>query len=255
MAGPDSHPAFEENASRYDALIDWDRRLANEEPFYRRLFAEIGVRSVLDVACGTGRHAAMFHSWGLTVEGADISPAMIAWCRSRLAQSPTLRWVQRSFDQPSQPPAAFDAVICVGNSLALAGSHETVRRVLTAMFTSLRPGGLAIIQVLNLWHLDEGVTIWQKCKRLTLDGQDRVLLKSIHRAGSRGFLDLAELTLTSAGVESRFDAAVFDGLEAHDLSAFLRQTGGTEPRLYGSFQLEPYVRHHSTDLILVSHRL
>ena len=38
-------------------------------PFYRDLFAEAGVRTVLDTACGTGHHAEMFHSWGLASKG------------------------------------------------------------------------------------------------------------------------------------------------------------------------------------------
>ena len=38
----------------YDALVDWPKRLANEEPFYRQLFERYNVKSVLDVACGTG---------------------------------------------------------------------------------------------------------------------------------------------------------------------------------------------------------
>ena len=47
----------------YEAMVDWPKRLANEEPFYRRLFARIGARRVLDAACGTGHHASMFHAW------------------------------------------------------------------------------------------------------------------------------------------------------------------------------------------------
>ena len=75
---------FDDLADVYEAMIDWPKRLAHEEPFYRRLFERLGARSVLDVACGTGRHAAMFHSWGLRVEGADLSPAMIDRARSQL---------------------------------------------------------------------------------------------------------------------------------------------------------------------------
>ena len=49
---------FGDLADVYEAMIDWPKRLAGEGPFYRRLFGRHGVRSVIDVACGTGRHAA-----------------------------------------------------------------------------------------------------------------------------------------------------------------------------------------------------
>ena len=68
---------FDDLTDIYDAMIDWPKRLAHEGSFYRRVFEQHDVRSVVDVACGTGRHAAMFHSWGLRVEAADLSPAMI----------------------------------------------------------------------------------------------------------------------------------------------------------------------------------
>ena len=76
-----SEDVFSDVADIYEAMIDWQKRLASEGPFYRRLFDRVGVHSVLDVACGTGRHAAMFHSWGLRVEGADISANMIERAR------------------------------------------------------------------------------------------------------------------------------------------------------------------------------
>jgi ubiquinone/menaquinone biosynthesis C-methylase UbiE len=49
-------------------MIDWPKRLANESPFFHHLFDQSNVRRVADVACGTGRHADMFRSWGLEVQ-------------------------------------------------------------------------------------------------------------------------------------------------------------------------------------------
>ena len=71
-------------ADIYDVMIDWPKRLAHEGPFFRRLFQRADARRVLDAACGTGRHAALMHSWGLEVEAADISPAMIARAKAAL---------------------------------------------------------------------------------------------------------------------------------------------------------------------------
>ena len=43
-------------ASDYDTFVNWDARLARELPFFQRLFAEGGVRSLIDV--GRGKRAA-----------------------------------------------------------------------------------------------------------------------------------------------------------------------------------------------------
>ncbi|MCP4899573.1 MAG: class I SAM-dependent methyltransferase, partial [bacterium] len=89
---------FDDLTDIYESIIDWPKRLANEEPLYRGLFGRVDAKSVLDVACGTGRHAAMFHGWGLRVEAADISPNMVERARSLFGQPAGLRWVVRRFD-------------------------------------------------------------------------------------------------------------------------------------------------------------
>ena len=91
---------FDDLTDVYEAMIDWPRRLANDGPFFQGLFEELGVRRVADVACGTGHHAAMFHSWGLLVEGADISPNMIERARRNFGEPDGLTWSVRGFEQP-----------------------------------------------------------------------------------------------------------------------------------------------------------
>ncbi|HEX2973695.1 MAG TPA: class I SAM-dependent methyltransferase, partial [Tepidisphaeraceae bacterium] len=100
----------------FEAMTDWPKRLANEQGFFRWLFDRVGAQRILDAACGTGHHAALFNSWQLRVEGADLSPAMVERCRSRFGQSETLRWAVRGFDQPMDQPGSFDVALCIGNS-------------------------------------------------------------------------------------------------------------------------------------------
>src|SRR5512133_25011 len=89
-------PHFDVIAEAYDAMIDWDRRLANESPLFRDVFARAGARTVLDSSCGTGRHVAMFAAWGLGAHGSDLSPEMIDHCREVHAGSGAT-WSVRSF--------------------------------------------------------------------------------------------------------------------------------------------------------------
>jgi len=93
-----SETSFDDLTDVYEAMIDWAKRLNAEAPFFRRLFEKHNVKRVADVACGTGRHAAMFHSWGLEVEGSDISPNMIDRARETFREPAGLRWAVRGFD-------------------------------------------------------------------------------------------------------------------------------------------------------------
>ncbi|MBU7005927.1 class I SAM-dependent methyltransferase [Phosphitispora fastidiosa] len=82
-----SENLFSGFASDYDRMIDWEKRLTREAPFFKRLFAERVSGKVLDTACATGRHALMFGSWGLQVAASDASSEMIDRARANALNS------------------------------------------------------------------------------------------------------------------------------------------------------------------------
>jgi GMP synthase-like glutamine amidotransferase/SAM-dependent methyltransferase len=246
-------PMFDDLTDVYEAMIDWPKRLANEEPFYRGLFERVDVESLVDVACGTGRHAAAFRSWGLRVEGADVSPNMIERARAAFNEPPDLRWVVRGFDQPILPKDPFDAAICVGNSLALAPDVATVRRAVYEMFAAIRQRGVVVVHLLNLWRLPDGPSVWQKCKRATLPQGDVLIFKGVHRSGSRGYVDLI-VAAWNDQPQTYTECVPFLGLEASQLERIARQTGASNVQLFGDYQGRPYDRHQSVDLIVVAEK-
>jgi ubiquinone/menaquinone biosynthesis C-methylase UbiE len=68
-------------AADYDRFVNWPARLEHELPFLERVFAQHGVRQVLDAACGTGHHAIALAKRGYRVTGADLSAPMVAQAR------------------------------------------------------------------------------------------------------------------------------------------------------------------------------
>lgn len=240
----------------YEAMINWPKRLANEGPFYRQWFDRIGARRVADVACGTGHHAALFHSWGLVVEGSDLQPQMIQRARQLHDEPSGLRWQVRGFDQPVAAGQPFDAVICVGNSLPLAGELEVVRKAIREMLSAVRPGGLVILHALNLWRLPDGPCQWQKCQQAALArtggpvADETLILKGVHRSGRQGFVDLV-LVAPAEGTMAYSESVPFLGLEAGDLEQGARAAGAATIEFYGGYQQQPYDRDRSMDLIAV----
>lgn len=244
---------FDNLSPIYEALIDWARRLSNEEPFYRGLFERIKARKVLDVACGTGRHAQMFHSWGLQVEAADISPAMLDAGRRRYGEPTGLRWVERGFDAPVPQPACFDVALCVGNSLALAPDVATVERAVGQMMRAVRPGGAIVIHVLNAWAIPNGPIVWQKSLKHAMADADVLILKGVHRAGSRGFVDLV-IQSVQTGQRLRSESVPFLGLEEDAMRQAAIVAGAGEIQFIGGYHGQAYERENSVDLIMVAFR-
>jgi SAM-dependent methyltransferase len=243
---------FDDFADAYEAMIDWPKRLAHEEPFYRRLFARLGGESVIDVACGTGQHAAMFHSWGLRVEGADLSPAMIERAKATFGEPQGLHWAVRGFDEPIEGAKPFDVAICVGNSLALAPDAATVERAIRQMLAAVRDGGVIVVQVLNLWRLLDGPCVWQKCRRVA-SPRDALILKGVHRCGNRGYVDLI-VTDLAGNAAMRSESTPFLGLEASELDRMARAAGAKEVAIFGGYQDQPYDRRQSADLLMVAEK-
>ena len=241
---------FDELAEVYEAMVDWPKRLAYEGPFYRGLFDRVAARRVVDTACGGGDHAAMFHSWELDVEGADISPRMIDQARRQFGEPPGLRWTVRGFDQPMDASEPFDVAICVGNSLALAGDRDVVRRAIGAMLAAVRPGGAVVLGVANLWRLDDGPCHWQKCVRRRLSRGETLILKGMHRAGDRGFVDL--VLLDPEGGLIRSDSTPLLGLRRETLEEMVTAAGGARIEVFGGYRGEPYDENTSVDLLVVA---
>ena len=215
---------FDNLTDIYESIIDWPKRLAHEEPLYRRLFERVETQSLLDVACGTGRHAAMFHEWGLRVEAADVSPHMIDRARCLFGQVADLHWVVRRFDQPWMPEEPFDVAICVGNSLALASDMAVVGRAIRQMLSAVRNGGAIVVHVLNLWRLPDGPCIWQKHCRAELPSGEVLIAKGVHRSGTRGFVDLL-VTPLDAPEKAYGQSVPLVGIEAASLREMAIEAG------------------------------
>jgi SAM-dependent methyltransferase len=245
--------AFDQLTDAYDAMIDWPKRLSYEEPFFRRWFGAANARRIADTACGTGRHAAVFHSWGLAVEGSDLSPRMVERARATFGEPAGLRWVVRGFDEAIDVAEPFDVVLCTGNSLALAADVATVERAVQAMLAAVRRGGLVIVHLMNLWRLPDGPVVWQKCRRAALPLGESIVVKGVRRCGTQGYVEMVVALLTDPP-QLQTESAVLLGLEAEPLEAMLLQAGAAEVQRFGGYRDEPYRRQESADLVLVARR-
>jgi len=244
---------FEDLTEVYDALVDWPKRLDREAPFYRDLFARHKIHRISDVACGTGHHAAMFHAWGLQVEGADVSAAMIDRARREFGEPEGLQWTVRDYATCSEDEGVADAAICVGNSLALASDHSHARQAVHAMMRAVRPGGMVVLQVLNLWKLPDGPCLWQKCIRYERPDGTAIVTKGVHRSESRGYVDLVISSVEPPAFLSTQSVPLL-GLTDKQIGGWAREAGARNVHFYGDYQRARYEQNESPDLIAVIER-
>jgi SAM-dependent methyltransferase len=109
--------------------------------------------AVLDIGCGTGRHAVELARGGLRVTGLDISGGMLAEARAAAAAAGVeLELVEAdatSFDLGRE----FDAAVCLcEGSFGLLGSDDAFEHdaaVLRCALAALRPGALFVLTALN----------------------------------------------------------------------------------------------------------
>ncbi len=104
----------------------------------------LGVLSVLDAGCGTGRVAIELARRGFDVVGLDADPGMLSAAR---AKAPELEWVLGDLSDfelfEADGPRHFDAVVMAGNVMIFL-VPGTEGAVLTQVAGHLRPGGLVV---------------------------------------------------------------------------------------------------------------
>jgi len=133
------------------AFSGWTGDLPTEEEvrvIVELLKAQAG-DSLLDVACGYGRHATVLaSSHGLRVTGVDISPALITFARTRAAeQSLEVNYELRDARDPAWTNE-FDHAMIVYNSFSLF-SPDDAPRVLQGIHRALKPTGRLFLDLDN----------------------------------------------------------------------------------------------------------
>jgi SAM-dependent methyltransferase len=103
--------------------------------------------AILDLGCGSGRHARRLAAHGFEVTGLDLSAASLA--RARRRPGAPVRFVRQDMRQPFGT-RAFDCVVSLFTSFgyfADAADHEAV---VDNIARALRPGGRVVLDYLNV---------------------------------------------------------------------------------------------------------
>ncbi len=244
----------------YDAFADkYEIMLSSERyqrviPFFKKIFAQHKVKSILDCACGTGRHAIAFSQLGFQVEGCDLSSEMVKQAsENAVASGVKVNFVRSDFKKLTEVfNRKFDCVVCVGNSLTHELEDKGVLSALESMYQVLSENGVVIIQIRNIPKLI---------------GEKNRIFPVHHHKEPNGDLKLFFYVLDFYPSKVTFNVVSYiesDGLPKFDvncvdynpisyskLASLLIETGFKDLRIFGDFEFAKFREAKSANIIIV----
>lgn len=190
--------------------------------------------SVLDLACGRGRHVRHFMEKGLHTTGVDISEASIADARTMLPGADLRVGDMR------EPVAqgAFDGICCLFTSLGYFDTTADDQQVFDAVATALKPGGRFVLDFMN--------TV---CVLRDLVGEERLEREGVRFHIQRQLVNdvlVKRITVNDGEEVHRFEERVQalrpDELEAMAVNAGLEIEGATDGPSWDPFDAQRSAR-------------
>ena len=185
----------------YDRFVNWQNRLAVELPFIIEKLQAAGAHTILDAACGTGRHAIALAQCGFTTSGADLSQGMIDRAIANTSSAGVaVHFEAAGFGALSQAFGnhAFDAILCLGNSLPHVLTPPELTSALRDFAACLHPGGLLLVQNRNFDAVMSKHERWMEPQTHT-EGDREWLFQRFYDFDSDGLITFNMVTLKRVG--------------------------------------------------------
>lgn len=213
---------FSDSAGIYDAVYSFKDYAGEAAKLHRLIRAHslnqahsASASTLLDVACGTGKHLEQFGQW-YEVEGLDLDRTLLGIAQERLGNVPLHAADMVSFDLGRR----FDAVTCLFSSIGYVGTEERLNQAIATMANHLDPSGVLIVEpwlapetwVNNRPHLLSVDEPDLKIARMSISGQE----------GRLAIVDFTYLVGTPEGVRQfseRHEVALFTDGEYRDAFA------------------------------------
>jgi SAM-dependent methyltransferase len=231
----DTHRLYHELAWVYDAIypqiFDYGAVYGTLKP----VLEENHARTVLEVACGTGRLMAILESEGYRVTGVDLSPEMLALARPRV-KGRLVQMDMRTLDFSGE----FDAVLCLGRSFTYMSTDRDAQLALGGFHRALRPGGVLIFDNFDADRIDhERYGDWRESAYI-VEGA-KIIRRSKNRKWDPGsYTWIAEWEYIIVKGDSSQRVIDFGPLRAFtykQLSELLRESGFTSIHLLNGDRL------------------
>jgi glycine/sarcosine N-methyltransferase len=242
---PDFEDAFADIATDYDHMFPRD--LSVDSRMLEPSFTAHHVRTILDCACGTGIHVAMLAQQGYDVSGSDASDAMLDQARLRLASQDIEAPLYQALwsELPQVISERFDAVICIGNSLPLAGSDEQVQTAVAGMYEMVNPGGVLLVQNRNMDKMEA-----ERPGAIINDGGGGYVVFIFEYASDMVTYRVFFLPTSDDGGDVTYNEFLMNVLTRAKFTRMLADLGVNSPAFYGDSYRSRFSRTRSPRMIV-----
>jgi SAM-dependent methyltransferase len=214
---------------------DHEAEAEDEVAMLLKLAPPAGPR-VVDLCCGTGRHAVPLARRGYDVTGVDRTAPYLERARARAARAGVeVEWLQQDVRRYRRPQA-HDLAVSMYTSLGYFQDDEDDLRVLENARESLAAGGLLAVEMVSREWIAENFA-----ETIADDGPNGSVLFRRHRIVDDWRRIHNRWTLVEAGRAEHFEfeQRIYSGPE---LAGLLRRAGFAEVSLYGGLDGSPYGR-------------
>ncbi|MFL5582269.1 MAG: class I SAM-dependent methyltransferase [Gemmatimonadaceae bacterium] len=247
MSSYETSPEF---GAMYDAVPAYAER--PDVPFYLAEAARAGRGSrVLEVGCGTGRISLPLARAGHAVTGVDLSPAMLARAREKLAAEPEavrarVALVEGDATRLDVPGGPFDLAIAPFRVLQHLTDVDDQLRCLTSVRRHLAPGGRLAFDVFNPSFAsmvgDRSAEV-EDTPELTLpDGRHlrrTVRVPQVHFVEQVSDIEIAYYLRTGSATRRVVQAFRMRWYTPRELEHLLARAGYQVEAMYGGFDRRP----------------
>jgi SAM-dependent methyltransferase len=199
---PDQTDRMIPYAGRYAELYDLfyaDKPYAEEAAFVDvclRGFGSFRIREILELACGTGRHAFELEKYHYEITATDRSSDMLEVARRHAAENDSKVVFVASDMQNLQAPAKeYDAVICLFDSIGYLKTDQFLSEALAQIWNRLRTNGLFVFE---FWHAPAMLTNYSPLRLRRWKTPDREIVR------------ISETTLDSQNQLANVDYTVYE---------------------------------------------
>jgi len=197
--------------------------------------------SLLDLACGKGRHSITLNSNGFKVLGVDLSSKSIT--HAKLHENPNLSFDVHDMREPVEG-RTFDAIFNLFTSFGYFDSHKENELVCRSMAQMLAPGGRLVIDFMNAKKVVSGLVPFEKKRVNDIEFNISREYTGTHIIKTIAFDDKSESYRYQEKVQAIEKEQFMELLSPYFEVDFI----------FGSFDLEDFSLNKSERLILIATR-
>lgn len=220
---------YDKEAQHYDAFNEV--RSASTNNLIANILDKHHVKTVLDLACGTGSQVFWLTDKHFNVVGVDINEKMLSIAQQKANQKSKSIYFKRG-DMRSSQMGKFDAVLTIFNAIGHL-TKEDFELALQNIHTNLNQGGLYIFDIFNLDYLSHADNI----TKLTIDWQKK--------SGNTLAREIQYSTISKDGILTSYD--IYH--EQVDQESPEISTATQTLQVYNSLQLRNILKKNGFEII------